>query len=254
MGGVGSKTGDEPATRSSGSAVRNCVLWIGAERSNCCAGLTRPEFGVLRARRRALLSSSAGSCGPRSVNDVIQAAFELQEFCQAQKWRFCFIGGVALMRWGEPRETVDADLTLLTGFGSEKPYVAKLLQRFAGRIPDAESFALQNRVLLMRSAAGVGLDVSLGALPYEETVVARSSLFAYTSEVTLRTCSAEDLIVLKAFAGRGQDWVDVERVIVTQTGQLDWTYIRSQLQPLAELKGEPEIIEQLETRRIEFEK
>jgi hypothetical protein len=54
--------------------------------------------------------------------------------------------------------------------------------------------------------------------------------------------------VLKAFAGRGQDWVDIERIIVRQTGKLDWNYIREQLQPLAELKEAPEILNQLEVR------
>lgn len=54
----------------------------------------------------------------------------------------------------------------------------------------------------------------------------RASYFAYPPGIPLRTCSAEDLIVLKAFAGRGQDWVDVERIIVRQTGKLDWAYIR----------------------------
>lgn len=39
-----------------------------------------------------------------------------------------------------------------------------------------------------------------------------------------------------------------------QTGKLDWDYIREQLRPLAELKDAPEILEQLETRRIEFER
>ncbi len=109
-------------------------------------------------------------------------------------------------------------------------------------------------MLLLRSAKGVGLDVAFGALPFEELIVERSSIFKYPPQVALRTCSAEDLIVLKAFAGRGQDWVDVERIIVRQTGNLDWTYVRSQLQPLAELKGTPEILDQLEQRRIEFEK
>jgi hypothetical protein len=188
------------------------------------------------------------------VNDVLQAAAELQGFCQAQGWRFCFIGGLALLRWGEPRETVDADLTLLTGFGNERPFIDRLLAQFNGRIPDATAFALQNRVLLMRSAAGVGLDVSLGGLPFEERIVSRSSPFAYSDQVTLRTCSAEDLIVLKAFAGRGQDWVDVERVIVRQTGQLDWNCIVRELQPLVELKDDPAILDQLERRRREFEK
>lgn len=188
------------------------------------------------------------------MNDVLQAASELQDFCQARGWRFCFIGGVALLRWGEPRETVDADLTLLTGFGNESQFIDPLLQQFAGRIPDAKPFALQNRVLLMQSASGVGLDVSLGALPFEELVVDRSSEFAYFEHLKLRTCSAEDLIVLKAFAGRAQDWVDVERVIVRQTGQMDWNYIQSQLRPLAELKEEPEILEQLERRRADCER
>ena len=60
-------------------------------------------------------------------------------------------------------------------------------------------------------------------------------------------------MVLKAFAERGQDWVDVERIIVRQTGKLDWNYIGEQLRPLAELKGKPDILDQLERRRKEFE-
>ncbi len=105
----------------------------------------------------------------------------------------------------------------------------------------------------MRSRSGVGLDVSLGGLPYEELVVERSSVFVYPPQIALRTCSAEDLLVLKAFAGRSQDWADVERLIVRQTGKLDWRYISEQLAPLAELKGEPQILEQLDRRRGQFE-
>jgi hypothetical protein len=48
------------------------------------------------------------------VIEVFRAAAELQKVCAAEGWRFCFIGGLAVIRWGEPRETVDADLTLLT--------------------------------------------------------------------------------------------------------------------------------------------
>jgi hypothetical protein len=35
--------------------------------------------------------------------------------------------------------------------------------------------------------------------------------------VPLHTCSAEDLIVLRAFADRSKDWVDIEGVIIRQS-------------------------------------
>jgi hypothetical protein len=161
---------------------------------------------------------------------------------------------LALQRWSEPRETVDVDLTLFAGFGNEQQFCDVLLDHFAARISDAAVFARDRRVVLLRSTTGVGLDVALAALPYEALVIERSSYFVYPPDVPLRTCSAEDLIVLKAFAARGQDWVDVERIIVRQTGKLDWNYIREQLQPLAELKEAPEIPNQLDARRVEFER
>ena len=68
----------------------------------------------------------------------------------------------------------------------------------------------------------------------------------------LRTCSAEDLIVFKAFADRPKDWVDVDGVIIRQSGQLDWGYVRTHLAPLAELKDAPEIMDRLEKRRVDL--
>jgi len=53
---------------------------------------------------------------------VLTAAGEIQQFCQQRDWRFCFIGGVAVQRWGQPRLTQDVDLTLLTGFGGEEKF------------------------------------------------------------------------------------------------------------------------------------
>ncbi len=69
----------------------------------------------------------------------------------------------------------------------------------------------------------------------------------------LRTCSAEDLIVYKAFAARPQDWVDVEGVILKQRGRLAWPQIWSDLTDLAELKEAPELVADLEriARRTE---
>jgi hypothetical protein len=188
------------------------------------------------------------------MNGVLSAAAEIQTFCDRQHWRFCFIGGLALQRWAEPRETVDVDLTLITGFGNEGNFIDPLLGDFEARIPDARQFAHERRVLLLRSPAGVGIDIALGALPFEEQMVDRSSLFSFPPDIELRICSAEDLIVLKAFAGRAQDWIDVEKTVVRQTGKLDWNYIFEQLHPLAELKDAPHTIERLDKLRVEFDR
>ena len=59
---------------------------------------------------------------------------------------------------------------MLTGFGNEERFIELLLSAYPARIENAGAFALANRVLLLRTESGVGIDVSLGALPYEETM------------------------------------------------------------------------------------
>jgi Nucleotidyltransferase of unknown function (DUF6036) len=108
-------------------------------------------------------------------------------------------------------------------------------------------------LLLKAPDTGVGIDVALGGLPFEEQMIARASDFLYPPDINLLTCSAEDLVVMKAFADRGQDWVDVERVIVRQTGKLDWNYINTQLEALLALKETPEIMVRLKKLRTSCE-
>ena len=178
------------------------------------------------------------------MNPLLDAARNLQEFFEQRGWRYCLIGGLALLRWGQPRFTRDVDLTLFSGFGHEEDFINPILEAgYRGRVADVAAFARRNRVLLIESPGGVSIDVALGGLPFEEEMVERSSLFDYGEGCRLRTCSAEDLVVLKLFAYRPQDVLDVETVVVRQRGALDWDYIRRQLGPLSELKEQPEIME-----------
>ena len=147
------------------------------------------------------------------MRDLFLLASEVQSFCRDRGWQFCFIGGLALQRWGEPRLTGDIDLTILTGFGHETAYINELCDTYAGRIADAAEFAQRHRVLLLQSEHGVPVDISLGALPFEERVVERASSYRFLADVRLLTCSAEDLVVLKAFADRPRDWADIEGVL-----------------------------------------
>jgi len=177
--------------------------------------------------------------------DLFETARQLQVFCDGQGWRACFIGGLAVQRWGEPRVTLDVDLTVLAGFGGEGRFIDALLAAYPARIHDAREFANHHRVVLLRTPDGVGIDVSLGALAFEERVISRASLFSFGPGLDIRTCSAEDLIVLKLFASRPLDIRDAEGVAVRQKDRLDWRYIMDQLLPLAEIKDEPAILSTL---------
>ncbi len=148
------------------------------------------------------------------MTPLFEAALDLQAFCTARQWRFCIIGGIAVLRWGEPRFTRDVDVTLFAGFGCEDEFTAPLLAGgYGGRIADAAAFARRNRVLLVNAP-----------------------------DCALRTCSAEDLIVHKLFAFRTRDLLDAESVAVRQRDRLDWPYIEVQLAPLADVKNQPEIM------------
>lgn len=182
--------------------------------------------------------------------DLITEAQKFQAYCEGLGWEFCFIGGLALQNWGEPRLTRDIDVTILAGFGTENEFSSAILEAYRPRLPNAAVFAQQHRVLLVQTDAGIDFDVSLGALPFEEQMIRRSTKVEYLPGVELRICSAEDLIVLKSFANRAQDWEDVSSVVTRQgASKLDWDYIISSLEPLVALKEEPQILERLEGLR-----
>jgi hypothetical protein len=98
------------------------------------------------------------------VNALFTAGVGIQAFCATQGWKCCAIDGVAVQRWGEPRQTRDVDLTLFTGLGHEERFIDPILAHYAARRPDARQFALERRVLLVETASGIPLDISLGGL------------------------------------------------------------------------------------------
>ena len=86
---------------------------------------------------------------------IFEAAFELQDFCDTRGWDSCFIGGIAVQRWGQARVTRDVEITLLTGFGNEDHFIGPLLAHYASRIANPADFAHRSRVLMLLSPSGL---------------------------------------------------------------------------------------------------
>lgn len=75
--------------------------------------------------------------------------------------------------------------------------------------------------------------------------VERAALFDYGDGIRLRTCSAEDLIIMKAFADRSRDWADIEGIILRQGAELKWILIEAELMPLLAIRGGMDLWERL---------
>ncbi len=185
--------------------------------------------------------------------ELLESAVDLEKAWRLKRLAFCFIGGIAVQRWGEPRSTRDLDLTLMTGFGQEGPYIDAVLEQFAPRLSDAKEFAILNRVLLVKDQRGTPIDVALGAMPFEQRCVDRASAYHVGDNETITTCSASDLIVHKAFAGRDKDWLDIRGILVRSRESVDWRIVEEEVAPLAALMDDDQLIPRLRSIKSDLE-
>lgn len=161
---------------------------------------------------------------------------ELHDFLTTREIPYALIGGIAVQMWGEPRYTQDVDVTIVLDQNKEDAVLLALVQRFKPRISDAVTFALKNRVLLLKSDFSVNLDISLGLPGYEEEIIARAAYCDLGRGMRgIRICSAEDLIVMKIIAGRPRDIDDVETILIRQKNTLDVDYVKEKLEDFTSL-------------------
>src|SRR3989442_15172977 len=113
------------------------------------------------------------------MNALLEASKEVFEALQRLNVQACLIGGLAVQRWGQPRQTVDVDLTLAIKLESEEHLVDELLRQFEPRISGAREFALRRRVLLLEASNSVGLDLALGLTSFEAKTVERSTPYRF---------------------------------------------------------------------------
>lgn len=180
------------------------------------------------------------------MNGQFETAWQLHRFLSARGIPYAIIGGIAVQRWGQPRLTRDVDLTILLRPGSEEATLREIVAVFPARIENAVAFALEHRVLPVEVPGGSEADISLGLPGYEEHVIARAVAYDLGAGRDVRLCSAEDLIVHKALAGRPQDVLDIEGIVARQGPALDIAHVRRWLEELARLADDPEVTARFE--------
>jgi predicted nucleotidyltransferase len=123
------------------------------------------------------------------------------------------IGGAAVSLVAEPRLTQDIDVLVVL----HTEDVAGLVRTAARhslvpRISDAEDFAQTARIVLLRhEPTGVDVDVSLGALLFEQEADARATRVS-ADGIVVRLPTPEDLVIMKAVAHRPKDILDIQAI------------------------------------------
>lgn len=72
-----------------------------------------------------------------------------------------------------------------------------------------------------------------------------SACFPSSMHINRVFLAAEELVVHKAFASRERDWLDIDGICARQGTNLDIPLVLAELEPLATLKDDPDILPRL---------
>jgi hypothetical protein len=179
-------------------------------------------------------------------NRLEKALSEIASALRASGVPWMVIGGIAIIARGVRRMTTDIDVVVR---GDETTPAAMLralaTRRIVPRIADAEAFARERLVLLLRHRpTGVDVDLSFGWTTFEhEALEARSD--AIYGSVVAPMARAEDLVIFKAMAARPKD-IDDATALMLMYKEIDVARVRRHLAKLAALADEPSLTSGLE--------
>jgi len=170
------------------------------------------------------------------------AMLDMAAFLDERRLLYMTIGGFANLYWGVERFTRDVDITLEIDDSALPGLIADLAQSFRITVADPLEFAKRNRLVRVQTQTGVDVDLIFAALPYESAALRRAVPVELGGR-SINLCSAEDLIIHKLSSERMQDAVDVEGIVMRQTGRLDLSYLEPLVRQLAAGLERPGIVE-----------
>jgi hypothetical protein len=105
-----------------------------------------------------------------------------------------------------------------------------------------------NPLIVSVKTNGILVDFLLAIPGYEEQLVQRAVVYPFY-DMFLWVCTAEDLIIQKAIAGRPKDWQDIHGLVIEQFTKLDQQYLENWLRQFAEILEQPAILTQYQQIR-----
>ena len=156
-------------------------------------------------------------------------------------------GARAAMFYGVARLTADVDVTVHLSGSVTTATLAETLERHEFMLRESDpAFVATTRVLpLVHRPSGLPLDIVLAGPGLEVAFLERAR--PHTIEgVSVPVASAEDIVVMKALAGRPKDLEDVVAIAAAQGAALDERAVRERLIAIEEALGQSDLIPALD--------
>ena len=184
------------------------------------------------------------------MNDLEQALIHLVSVLDRLRIPYMVIGGFANTVWGEPRATIDIDVTVWIAEPEISATIEHLVSVYPARVADPLAFAMQTRVLPLVSPEGVNVDVIFGMLLFEELAIQRA-VIRPVAGLPVRFCTPEDLILHKVISDRERDLLDARGITLRRFSTLDVGYLEPRVSELALQLDRPEIRARWEAWKLE---
>jgi hypothetical protein len=172
---------------------------------------------------------------------VEEAALELVALLDELNLQYMLIGGVAVGLWGEPRATLDVDITILV----EPEQLAPTVQIFSSRLPLRTSkpldIARRDRVLPVKAPNGVAVDLLFASWPIEKQALDRAVALKI-GKLPVRVAPLDYLLFLKLISERPKDTADAEALMRRHRGKIDVSWLEAELSALADSTAQPDML------------
>jgi predicted nucleotidyltransferase len=178
--------------------------------------------------------------------DLLDVLSSLVRWLNHQQVPYAIIGGVAVSMVAQPRATQDIDAVVSIDLDQVSGLIDSARDfGFEPRPSDPIGFAKKNLVLLLRhKESNIGIDLSVGFLPFEHEMLDRAREFSIGA-TNIKVATPEDLIILKAVAHRKRDLIDIDTLLDAHA-DLDLDRVRYWIGQFAEVLESPELLTDFE--------
>jgi predicted nucleotidyltransferase len=133
------------------------------------------------------------------------------------------IGGLAVSLRGQPRMTVDVDLVVRADVDAALQLVRSLAETpFEPLFAGVEEVVTTAFILPLRHrSTGIRVDLAIGMSGFEREAIRRATRLVVGAG-SVPVVTVEDLLIMKALAGRPQDEGDIRGLVELNRDSLDW--------------------------------